>query len=124
MIFTTEQLDAMKAAQHSHMNDVVNITNITYTTDQYGDVVSSGVTQSGVSCGFNFTEGIEIDKGQIIIVNYDAEVRLPLDIMIDINDTVTLVTLAGEAHNEVFEVFQYPKYGTTAKLIALKRRNS
>lgn len=123
MIFTSDQLDAMRAAQNSHMNDTIDITTrVPYY--QNGETLYSGVVQSGVACGFNFTEGIEVDRGQVIVVDYDATVRLPLGTSIDINDTVTLRTLAGQVHTEVFEVFEYPKFGTTAMIVDLKRRGS
>lgn len=124
MIFTTEQLTAMRAVQASHMNDVVDIENITVYTDTYGDTIYSGVVQSGVACGFDFTGGKEYDKGQVIVVEYDATVRLPLDTTIGINDNVTLKQLAGESHSEVFEVFGYPRYGTTVMIVPLKRRSN
>lgn len=123
MIFTSDQLDAMRAAQESHMNDVINIT---HRTPYYsnGETLYSGVVQSGVACGFNFTEGIEIDRGQVIVVDYDAYVRLPLGTTIDINDWVTLTTLAGVTMSGyTFEVFEYPKFGTTALVVDLKRRS-
>lgn len=120
MIFTTDQLTAMRAAQSSHMNDVIDIENRTpYYSN--GETLYSGVVQSGVACGFNFTQGVEIDRGQVIVVDYEAEVRLPLGTVIDINDKVTLTELAGETHDEVFDVFEYPRFGTTAKLVRLKR---
>jgi hypothetical protein len=122
MIFTTDQLDAMKAAQTSHMNDEVDITNrVPYYSN--GETLYSGVVQSGVACGFDFTDGVEIDKGQITIVDYDADMRLSLATVIDINDIVELTSLAGVTHSgEIFEVFEYPRYGTTVKHIRLRKR--
>jgi hypothetical protein len=125
MIFTAAQLTAMKAAQTGHMNDSVNITNITVYTDNYGDTVYSGVVQSGVACGFDFTGGMENDKGEYILVNYDADLRLPLTTTIGINDKVELISLAGVTHSgEMFEVYQYPRFGTTVKNTHLKRRSN
>lgn len=120
MIFSTEQLTSMRATQASHMNDTVNIINRTPFYSN-GETLYIQVVQSGVACGFDFTGGKEIDKGQVIIVDYDADVRLPLGTEIGINDWVVLTTLAGEEHDEVFEVFEAPRFGTTALHVNLKQ---
>jgi hypothetical protein len=120
MIFTTEQLTAMKAAQSSHMNDTVDIINRTPFYSN-GETLYTQVVQSGVACGFDFTGGKEIDKGQVIITDYNADMRVPLGTEISINDWVILRTLAGETHDEAFEVIEEPRFGTTALHVNLKQ---
>jgi hypothetical protein len=68
---------------------------------------------------------MEHDKGEYILVDYDAEVRLPLTTAIGINDEVELTSLAGVTHSgEMFDVYQYPRFGTTVKNTHLKRRSN
>lgn len=122
-MLTVEMIDAMRTTQAASMQDVVNITNRTL-VEVYGEPTWTEVVQSGVHCGFDFTGGKEYDKGQFILVDYDANLRLPLDVEIGINDLVILVELAGESHDEEFEVFAESQFGVSVKHIQLKRRGN
>ncbi len=113
----------LEAVQIEHMLDVVDITHNTAYTDAYGDVVYSGIVQSGVACGFRFTTGNQTDKGSDVILDYDAELRIGLTVAIGINDLITLKQKAGKTHSEVFKVWEYPKFNSSRQCVYLKRKN-
>jgi hypothetical protein len=116
----TSDYSRMRAVQSDSMADIVDITNRTPYNNN-GDVAYSGVVQSGVACGFDFQTNVRLDSGEIIKTFDEADIRLDLDVQIGINDLVTLISLAGEAHSEVYEVFGNPQYGTSVKHVPLKR---
>ena len=120
-MITLAQISALKDVQESHMGDVVTIINNTVTQDSYGDVVYSGVTVSGISCGFEFTGGKKYEKGELVLVDCDAVVRLPVTTTINSDDTVILTQKAGVTHNQTFTVMESPRYNSSVIHVNLKR---
>jgi len=53
-----------------------------------GEVIASYTTVSGVNCGFHPTKSFKNYKGEIIIPEYQAELRIPLTQSIKARDEV------------------------------------
>jgi hypothetical protein len=123
-MLTVTDFDMMRDVQESHQSDLINIQHVFFTYDDYGDVVKSGIVTSGIACGFQFVGSVRNYKGVYIVVDYDADLRLPTDTEIGINDLITLVQKAGVTASGVFELCGYPVYGGSCLHLKLKRKST
>ena len=120
---TNQEETAMRKTQAQSMNDLCSITTYTTTTDSLGDVVASGVTISGVACGVSFVgafEGRSVGDGHTQVA-YDAIIRLPLTVAIDIDSKITILDKQDTSIRKVFKPTTFPEVGPTAQNVKVER---
>src|SRR5688572_22858345 len=72
------ELDKKKSARASHMGDICHIIHVSRASGTYSTQGSETRTMvSGVACGIDFTSGVIRQGNQVLVVDYDAVIRLP-----------------------------------------------
>lgn len=102
----------MIQAQEDHMQFTFNRMVYSGWIDSFGDEIKSYTTVSGVKCGFNVTKGYKIVRGQIVNVDYDAEMRISVTQDLDSRDRV-------DFDSRIYVVDGIDE-GNTCKLVYLK----
>lgn len=112
----------MRDTQISTLNDLCSVITYTITTDDYGDVVVSGVTISGIPCGVSYVgkfEGRNEENGYTA-VDYDAIIRLPLTVIVAIDSEITVLDKQDTAINKTYKLMGFPQIGPSAQNINVK----
>ena len=108
--------------QAQSMNDLCNVLRYTYVTGTYSDDEVEVVTGSySVPCGINMTGGSKVERGQLLLVEYDVTLRLPLTTTLDTNDRITLVEKGNHAVSGTFELYSSPQFNSSVQIAQLKR---
>ena len=80
----------------------------------YGEDVTTYTVEANVACGFQLTGGVKVMRGDVVKVDYDAELRLATAIVpLSLNDKVVLTTQFGDTSQVTvtFDVFGYGQRG-------------
>src|SRR6266511_3862534 len=86
------ETDNKKTSQASNMDDLCHIKHVSMSSGTYGNSVENYTNVTGVACGIQFTNtNIRQGGGQVLLVDYDVLLRLPLGTNIFITDEFTLV---------------------------------
>jgi hypothetical protein len=112
--FTTTEKNRMNSTAESTFNDSCDIH--TY-SGQYsnGEMISSFTTTSGVDCGFDYRPQYRDERGQLVIIEADAILRLDTDQSIKVRDEITV--------RETRFIVDGVNVGRTCKVVALKDFN-
>lgn len=103
-----------KAIAEDSFEDTCNILVWSGSSDSYTDEIDTWPTTiSGVECGFSYKKALESERGQIVILEDEATLRLSLDQAISVKDKV-------EVRNTTFSVDGYID-GSTVKVVNLKK---
>lgn len=104
------------------MQDICSIDAYSVSYDSFGDAVETWIPSSGIACGLEMAGGKETYKGQLIVLNIDAIIRLPLDTTVNVKDRITISQRFGVAISGLqFEVVDFPKRGPSGLVVGLKR---
>lgn len=74
---------------NSSFNDSCDIHTFSGYIDSYGDEIASFTTVSGIDCGFSYGKALESERGQIVIIEDEAALRLPLTQSLSVKDEIT-----------------------------------
>jgi len=106
-----------KAIAEASFEDTCNILVWSGYSDNYTDELDSyPTTASGVSCGFTYGKSMENERGQIVILESEAILRLSLEQELSVKDKV-------EVRNKIFFVDGVTE-GSTVKVVNLKELES
>ena len=116
MLFGTQK------AQSDVMGDLCTILRTSYVTGTLSDddVSLATGTLQGV-CGFYFTNGQIKQNGQILLVDYDVVMRLPIWTPIFLHDQIVLVEKGTTTVSGTFTPTELPEIGATVQTVHLKR---
>lgn len=112
--FTVVEKTRMSSIAESTFNDSCDIH--TY-SGQYsnGEIQNSFTTTSGINCGFDYKPQFRNEKGQLVILESDAVLRLDSDQSIQVKDEVTV--------RDTRFIVDGVNIGRTCKVISLKELN-
>lgn len=122
--FTADQLTNMRATQTGHMLDVGNVQPCSETKDTFGQMVQTYPTNSSDSaCGLDMRPGQERHGASNTIVEYDATVRLPITVTVDMRDRFRVTKRFGETLSTalVFDIVAPIQRGPSGIRLLLKR---
>lgn len=114
-----------KAAQNSNMDDVCHIHHITRSSGTYstqGTETRTSVT--GVACGIDFTNGTVRQGQQVLVVDYDAVLRIPATYSILPSDDIELVEKGNYQISGTFKPNSQPTVSSSVQKVTLKRVKS
>lgn len=104
------------------MNDICNIHHISFSSGSYSTKSTETRTSvTGVACGFHLTNGTLVQRGQTILVEYDALLRLPANIPVGIGDDIELVERGEFVVSGTFKPYSAPIVNSSVQKIELKR---
>ena len=63
--------------------------------DSYGDVIQANISGAEISCGFEIVNGSKNYRGDIVVSEVDAKVRLPLGTTITPQDYINITKRNG-----------------------------
>lgn len=117
---TAKDYAAYKHMAEDSFEDICNILHTSYTTGSYSDDEVAVITGSyNVSCGFYMTNGQMRKSGQLVLVNYDAIVRLSLEQTVDIDDQIELVQKGGQLVSGTYVPQSPPEIGPSVITVRL-----
>lgn len=121
MVLSSLELSAQRAAQARSHNAVVTLHRGTSAVDDVGDQADTFVDTEDVPCGFAFESGSRREGPELVVIEYDATLRLPVDVELHVGDEVTLTELAGLTYSIRFELVKEPVLGTTSNNVLLRK---
>lgn len=102
-----------KAVAELSFEDTCNILVWSGSSDAYTDEIDTyPTTISGVPCGFKYGKSLESERGQVVVLEADAILRVSLDQDVSIKDKI-------EVRNKTYSVDGITD-GITCKVINLK----
>lgn len=122
MTLFNPNLSAIKNVQRRAMDDLCNIYRVSRVSGTYSDDETEIVTGTfSLPCGIEFTSGQIKDRGQVLLVDYDAVLRLPLEPAVNVTDRIELIEKGDTVISGSFMVHAYPKFNSTVQIVQLKR---
>jgi hypothetical protein len=121
-MMNTADYEMMKSSQLVLMDDLCNIIHIVRSSGTYS--TSSTETRSmvsGVVCGFQFTNGQITKGGQVLLVDYDAVLRLPSSQPVFVTDEVQLMEKGDTMVSGTFRPASNPVVNSSVQRVLLKR---
>lgn len=104
------------------MNDLCNIHHISFSSGTYSTKSTEVRTSvTGVACGFQMTNGHLVQRGQTIVVEYDALLRLPANQPVGIADDIELIERGEFVVSGTFKPFSAPIVNSSVQHVQLKR---
>lgn len=104
------------------MNDLCNIHHISFSSGTYSTKSTEVRTSvTGVACGFQMTNGRLVQRGQTIVVEYDALLRLPANQPVGIADDIELIERGEFVVSGTFKPFSTPVVNSSVQHVQLKR---
>jgi head-tail adaptor len=94
---TSVEVSNLQATQESSFMDTCTVDAYSETYDSYGDILKAWIPSSGIACGVQITGGTETIKGQVVVTNIDAKIRLSINTPITTQDRITILTRNGIA---------------------------
>lgn len=114
-ISTTEK-NKMTSTQVESLNDTCVIHTPTFTQNSLGEQSASWANSSSIDCGFNPSNAVKNYRGEIISLDCDAVLRLPIAQTISANHEVT-------ARGNRYKVNGITQ-GNSVNIITLKRSDA
>lgn len=117
-----QELNRLSDVQADVMNDLCNIYTVTMVSGTYGTnttKVRVGVTN--IPCGIHFTNGATVERGQVLLVDYDVLLRIPSDRQVSISSEIELVEKGETVVSGTFNLYAEPKFNSSVQLLQLKR---
>lgn len=118
---TDAELNKKKTAFQSHLLDMCHIYHTSYSSGTYGNDTESLTMVSGVACSFQVTNGQIQERGQLLLVNYDAQLLLPADQPVRLRDEIQLVEKGNQLVSGTFRPVSEPAVNNTFQTVFLKR---
>lgn len=99
MIFATNDLTNMRAAQTEHMQDFGRVLSYAAgTANEFGEFDAPTYTESvGTRCGLDMRSGSERSGQNMTVIEYDATLRLPIEVTMNETDRFQVTHRFGEA---------------------------
>lgn len=108
--------------QNSVMEDLCHIHHISFSSGTYSTKSTEVRTSvTGVACGVQFTGGRLVQRGETILVEYDAILRLPANQPIFMSDDIELIEKGETIVSGTFKPFAHPVVNSTVQHVQLKR---
>jgi hypothetical protein len=121
-MFNLAELSSFQNTFDSSLQDSCTIDKYSATYNSVGEPIETWISGNEIDCGLEMTGGIERYKGQIIVLDIDAVIRLPQDTVIDTRDRVTITKRFGVSISGIqFEITGFPKIGAAGCRVQLKR---
>lgn len=118
----TGDYSRLASVQADAMNDLCNITHITFSSGTYSTQgTEARVMVSGVPCGINFTSGRVVQRGQVLLVDYDAILRLSDSQPVLLTDEIQLVEKGEFVISGTFKPYSQPTVNSSVQKVPLKR---
>lgn len=120
---STSQIQRNQSLQTDAMDDLCHIAHITRSSGTYS--TQSTETRSlvtGVACGIQFTNGQIKQGGQVLLVDYDAVLRLPANQPIFVTDEIELVEKGEYVVTGTFRPASNPVVNNSVQRVQLKRQ--
>jgi hypothetical protein len=115
-------LNRLKQHQNDVMDDRCNIVHITRSSGTYSTQSTETRSMvSGVACGIQFTNGQMRQGSQVLVVDYDAVLRLPASQTILLSDEVQLIEKGDYLISGTFKPTSYPTVSSSVQRVLLKR---
>lgn len=112
----------LASVQADAMNDLCNITHVTFSSGTYSTQgTETRVIVSGVPCGIDFTGGRVVQRGQALLIDYDAILRLSASQSILLTDEIELIEKGTFLISGTFKPYSYPVVNSTVQHVTLKR---
>lgn len=116
------QILNLQYAQNNAMDDLCNIVHITRSSGTYSTQgTETRVMVSGVACGFDFTNGQIKKGGQVLLVDYDAILRLPAAQSVLVTDEIQLSEKGAYMVSGTFRPYSQPTVNSTVQYVPIKR---
>ncbi len=116
------EINSLRKTAGETFLDSCTLDRVVTSGNSYGEIIQSWVSDSEIQCGLEMTGGIEKVSGEVIVVERDAVIRLPLNTLIDIRDRITLTKKYGITVSGIqFEIISLPKIGASAMRLDLKK---
>ncbi len=116
------ETDNKKTSQASNMDDLCHIKHVSMSSGTYGNSVENYTNVTGVACGIQFTNtNIRQGGGQVLLVDYDVLLRLPLGTNIFITDEFTLVEKGDTQISGSFKPNGLPTVNSSVQHLQLRR---
>ena len=109
----------MREAQELHMFDRCNLIRYTVIYGEYGEGIKTPVVESGVKCGFSYTQTFDKDNGVWLSTGNTADLRLPIGTTID--SVMDVVVVSGVAASGTWNVDGEPMISNTCIILNLKK---
>lgn len=99
MIFTADDLANMRAAQTEHMQDFCRVLSYTAgTLNEFNEADAPTYTSSiETRCGLDMRPGSERNGQNMTSIEYDATLRLPIEVTLKETDRIQITHRFGEA---------------------------
>jgi hypothetical protein len=118
----TGDYSRLASVQADAMNDLCNITHLTFSSGTYSTQgTETRVMVSGVPCGIDFTGGNVVQRGQVLLVDYDAILRLSASQSILLTDEVQLIEKGEFVISGTFKPSSQPIVNSSVQKVQLKR---
>lgn len=109
----------MRQAQIDHMFDRCNLIRYTVTQASDGSPIETPIVESGVKCGFSYTQTFDKDNGVWLSTGNTADLRLPIGTTVDSVMDVTVVN--GVAASGIWSTDGEPQISNTCIILNLKK---
>lgn len=114
--------DRLASTQIEAMNDLCTIYHVTYVTGTYSDDETQVLTGTfNVACGIRLTNGQIQQRGQLLLVEYDAIVRLPSTQIVHLDDRFVLIEKGNTQISGTFTVYGHPISNSSVQHVQLRR---
>jgi len=111
-----------KQAQLSNMDDLCNISHVSRSSGTYGTQISeTRTTVSNIPCGIDFTNGRIRQGSQVLVVDYDAILRISASQTVLLSDEIQLIEKGNIQISGTFKPNSQPTVNSTVQLIPIKR---
>lgn len=121
-LVSTAELTKLQSEQSDAMQDLCHIHHISHSSGTYGTKIAENRTSvTGVACGIDFTDGSVRQGNQVLVVDYDAILRLPASQTILLSDDIELIEKGEYLISGTFKPASQPVVTSTVQHIQLKR---
>lgn len=118
----TKPTATLKRLQNNVMDDLCHIHHISLSSGTYSTKSTEVRTSvTGVHCGIQFTNGSIQSRGETLLVNYDAILRVPISHPILMTDEIELVSKADNLISGTFRPYSQPVINSSVQHVQLKR---
>jgi hypothetical protein len=116
------ELSRLSVEQADAMGDLCHIYHVSLSSGTYGTRTTESLTiVSGVACGIQFTNGRTVQSGNLLLVDYDALLRLPTSVVLSMGDEVELVEKGELLVSGTFKPYVQPVINSSVQHVQLKR---
>lgn len=121
--FSSADLTNMRTAQDNHMMDTCVLQAVVQTLNSFGELVETWPADSdAVACGLEMNPGSERDTDEMVILRWDATIRLPIAQNPGAGDRIKVTKRFGEDTTDVvFQVVGPVQRGPSGVRVRLKR---